>query len=427
MKRSAALFLALLFFALPLFSACGTALPPETETAEERPAALPTARPTGEGGEDAPHGVIGEAFVQSQAEMALSLFSEVYRSDPKSVLLSPLSVSLALTMTANGARGETKEELERFLAGGAEIGAFNEQLYTYTASLGGSEDARLKAADSIWYNGSAITPAPAFLDLVRTYYAAEVRELDLARPDAADRINGWVKEKTDEMIPKIVSEKDLGPSAAMVLVNALAFEAKWKDPAETTREMAFTDGKGKTKTLPFFSGREQAYIKGEKETGFIKPYAGGTFAFLALLPNEGISLSDYLASLDGERYLALVNGSEGRAVNVTIPEFSSEFGCDLAETLPLLGVKTVFGGNADLSGLSADGERSFFVSKVLHKTRIDLTREGTKAAAATAVVVRKNAALSPEQLPSVVLDRPFLYAIIDTATGLPIFFGCFEG
>ncbi len=426
MKRSAALFLALLFLALPLFSGCGTALPAETGEADSGAAAVPTARPLG-GGEDAPRGVISEAFVQSQAEMALSLFSEVYRADPKSVLLSPLSVSLALAMTANGAKGETKEELERFLAGGGEIGAFNEQLYTYVTSLSGSEDARLKAADSIWYNGSLITPAPSFLDLVRTYYAAEVRELDLARPEAADAINGWVKEKTDEMIPEILSEKDLGPTAAMVLVNALAFEAKWKKPAETTRDMTFTDEAGKTKTLPFFSSRENAYIRGEKETGFIKPYAGGTFAFLALLPDEGISLSDYLASLDGERYLALVNGSEDRAVDVTIPEFSTEFGCDLAETLPALGVKTVFGGNADLSALSADGKQDFSVSKVLHKTRIDMTKDGTKAAAATAVVLVKNAAPSPEKVPSVVLDRPFCYAIIDTATGLPIFFGCYEG
>ncbi len=432
MKKTASLFLALSLLVLPLLSCAktGAGAAPSSPLPEtllpQGDVTLPSAQPISDRDGEAPRADLSETFVSAEAETALSLFSHLYQKEGDTMLLSPLSVSLALAMTANGAKGATLAELERFLGGETEIGEFNRQFYTYVSSLGSSENARLKAADSIWYSGKNITPAEAFLETVKTFYAAEIRELDFSRADAADRVNDWVNEKTDRMIPSILEQNDVDAMTAMVLVNALSFDAKWKAPSDSAHDRVFTDGSGGETTLSFFSTRENAYIEGERETGFIKPYAGDRYAFLALLPEKGTDLSDYIASLDGKKYLALVNGAKEEPVNVTIPEFTADYKTDLAEILPALGVHSLFSAEADLSALSADGERGFSVSKILHKTRIEMTRAGTRAAAATAVIVQKNAA-SFEKIPSVVLDRPFVYAIVDTATGLPVFLGCFEG
>ena len=440
MKKLASLLLALVFLALPLLTACQSAEPAETAPATAPVTAAPeTDRPDDESkatGQPIVNpvrpktGSLSEDFVRGEAAFALDLYRKFYQEVGKNALVSPLSVSVALAMAANGAKGETKTQLETLLCAGMDADTLNTQLYTYITSLANSEKATLKAADSAWYAEDVLEPDEKFLSLLDAYYAAEVRKIDrsLAKPEQP--INDWVKEKTDGMIPSILPDRTIDEYTAMILVNALSFIAEWQNKGMTTWDKPFTSSDGKEKTLPFFSSTEYGYIKGENEVGFVKRYAGGTYAFLALLPNEGTKIADYIASLDGEKYLTLVNSAEERKVITVMPEFTTDSSASLVELLKVLGVTEVFDRTkADLSGVGTtkDGYR-LYVSDVLHKTHIEVTKDGTKAAAATAVVMpAATSAMPVEEPPRVVLDRPFVYAIIDTATGLPIFFGCYEG
>ncbi len=439
MKKLASLLLALVFLALPLLSACQSASPAETAPATDPVTAAPeTNRPDDESkatGQPIVNpvqpktGTLSEEFVRGEAAFALDLYRKFYQKNGKNALVSPLSVSVALAMAANGAKGETKTQLEKLLCAGMDADALNTQLYAYITSLANSERATLKAADSAWYAEDVLTPDEAYLNLLDAYYAAEVRKIDrsLAKPEQP--VNDWVKEKTDEMIPSILPDGAIDEYTAMILVNALSFIAEWQHKGMTTWDKPFTGSDGKEKTLPFFSSEEYGYIKGEREVGFVKRYSGGTYAFLALLPNEGTKIADYIASLDGEKYLTLVNSAEERKVITVMPEFTTDSSASLVDLLKSLGVTDVFDRDkADLTGIGTTKEGyRLYVSDVLHKTHIEVTKDGTKAAAATAVIMPAASAMPVEEPPRVVLDRPFCYAIIDTATGLPIFFGCYEG
>ncbi|MBQ7170680.1 MAG: serpin family protein [Clostridia bacterium] len=425
MKKLASLLLALLFLALPLFTACQNALPSPSETAPGADGTKLAGKPLGER-IDLKTGSLSEEFVRGEAAFALDLYRKFYQEVGKNALVSPLSVSVALAMTANGAKGETKKQLETLLCAGMDTDTLNTQLTAYITSLANSEKATLKAADSVWYAEDVLTPDQNYLNLLGSYYAAEVRKIDrsLAKPEQP--VNDWVKKKTDGMIPSILSDGTINEYTTMILVNALSFIAEWQIPSKQTYKGTFTCSDGTKKTLSFFkTSLESGFIQGERETGFVKRYAGETYAFLALLPNEGISLSDYLASLDGETYLALVNGVQDRDVIRIMPEFTADSSASLVKILKTLGVTDAFEPDgADFSGIGASKVGALFVNEILHKTHIEVTKDGTKAAAVTQVGFYGATAVPP---PTVALDRPFVYAIIDTATGLPIFFGCFEG
>ncbi|MBQ2117810.1 MAG: serpin family protein [Clostridia bacterium] len=435
MKKILSLLLALALLSLPILSGCRNALPAETapvgqesDTARADAETKPTGKPLSERTE-IKTGPLSAAFVEGHADFALDLYRKYYEENGKNALLSPLSVAVALTMAANGAKGETKAQLEKLLCAGMDVDTLNTQLYTFVTSLGGNEKAMLKAADSVWYAEKVLEPSDAFLSLMQNYYAAEVRKIDLSLAKPEQPVNDWVKEKTDGMIPSILPDRTIDEYTAMILVNALSFIAEWQNKGMRTWDKTFTGSDGKEKTLPFFSTDEYGYIKGEKETGFVKRYAGGTYAFLALLPEEGTNISDYIASLDGEKYLTLVNSVEDRKVITEMPEFTTDTAASLVDLLKVLGVTDAFDPDkADFTGLGATKNGlPLYISDVLHKTHIEVTKDGTKAAAATAVLVPAGSAMPVEEPPRVVLDRPFCYAIIDTATGLPIFFGCYEG
>ncbi len=168
---------------------------------------------------------------------------------------------------------------------------------------------------------------------------------------------------------------------------------------------------------------EGGYIKGEKETGFVKYYKDGNYAFVALLPDEGVKMSDYIESLTGERLLSLIE-NRGGSVNAGLPKFKFDWSASLVEPLMNMGMETVFTERSDLSGLGwTDNHEALAISDVIHKTHIEVDESGTRAAAVTAVIVNRVTSVAPGNTPYVILDRPFVYAIIDTNSNLPIFLG----
>lgn len=209
----------------------------------------------------------------------------------------------------------------------------------------------------------------------------------------------------------------------MVLMNALCLEAEWSDPYtdNCVSEGTFKNAKGNLVKANYMYSQELEYIETENATGFVKYYKGGKFAFVALLPNEGTSIDSYIASLTGKGFLGALNSRKNTRVNTQMPKFKCEYSNSLVDTLKKMGMSTAFDG--DRANFSSMATLNIYISDVIHKTFIEVAEKGTRAGAVTAVIVKESAAMPVEQPKEVRLTRPFVYAIIDTQTNLPLFIG----
>ena len=354
-------------------------------------------------------------------DFAVRLF-RAGREDGKNTLISPLSVLCALAMTANGAKGETRTQMEEVL--GMKTEDLNAYLYTYMKDLPHDESNKLDLANSIWFtDDESFAVNKDFLQINADCYGADLYKAPFTQETCA-AINDWVKEKTDGMIPQIL---DMIPAdAVMYLVNALAFEAEWAMPYDENhvREDVFTREDGAEETVEFLYDREQNYLETENASGFLKLYAGGQYAFAALLPNEGVTVAELVDSLSGAEVHELLTHPVNVPVETTIPKFETKFDVELSHTLTDMGMTLAFDGDrADFTALGTADE-NIYISRVLHKTFISVAEKGTKAGAATVVEMAKNTAfMPPEEVKTVFLDRPFVYMLIDCRTGTPFFIG----
>ena len=333
-------------------------------------------------------------------------------------LISSLSIDAALSMTANGAVGETKAQMETVL------GADTEALCAYFSALQNSlnDDKQLKLANSIWLKDTpTLHVEEAFLQKNADAFGAGIFSAPFDA-STVKSINSWVSQNTDKMIPEMLSE--IQQDTVMYLINALAFDAKWESVFETSDvwDGTFTARGGAQQTGSFLHGVEYRYLSDTNAEGFLKTYAGGKYAFAALLPEEGTSLEDYTAALTGERLHAILTSPKEEAVEMSMPKFKTDFTVELSDSLKSLGMPDAFDSLlADFSSLGTSDEGNLYISSVLHKTFIQVDEAGTKAGAATAVAMKtESAAMYPH---SVFLTRPFLYMIVDLETGLPIFLG----
>lgn len=334
-------------------------------------------------------------------------------------LISPLSVLSALAMTANGAQGETRTQMEDTLGGTVD------QLNGALTGLGQEEDTPLYLANSIWFaEGGRITPNPDFLQINADYYRAGVFEAPFDQTTVTD-INRWVKEHTHGMVEELL--KEIPRDTVMYLINALAFEGKWEDPYGDSDvwQQAFTNQAGKVQQVSMMHSEEQSYLRDEQAQGFVKPYEGGRYAFVALLPDQGVSVLDYVEGLDGQQLKELLDHPESVPVDVTMPKFESEMEVDLREVLKEMGMDLPFdGAQADFTDLGTSPEGNLYINQILHKTYIEVEEKGTRGGAATAIGVNCEAAPEePKEQMVVTLDRPFVYLVVDTDTMLPVFMG----
>ena len=240
-----------------------------------------------------------DAFKNSNADFAIRLFQQT-RDGNKNSLISPLSVMLALSMTANGAKGETLAQMEALLGGDIPMETLNEYLYSYIKALPSEKTAKLNSANSIWFRDNGFTAEKAFLQKNADYYGAEAYKSVFDEKTLRD-INNWVKKNTDGKIEKIID--DLDPDAVMYLINTVLFDAEWESiyKKDEISDSTFTALDGTKRTISMMYSTEQRYLDDGKATGFIKPYKSG-YSFVALLPNGDISLSDYVASMTGKSF-----------------------------------------------------------------------------------------------------------------------------
>lgn len=357
-------------------------------------------------------------------DFGIRLFQATMK-EGENTLLSPLSVISALAMTANGAKGETLAQMEEVL--GLSVEELNAYMYTYMSRLPEAEAGQLKLANSIWFTGEETFQVEKdFLQTNANFYGADIykRAFDSG---AAREINQWVALKTEDMIPEIIDE--IPEDAVMYLVNALAFEAEWGKPYEEyqVKEQTFTLEDGTKRQAELMYAKENTYLEDELATGFIKYYKEGKYAFVAMLPKEGVTVAEYVASLSGESVQSLFQNASSELVYTAIPKFETEYNTELNQVLSAMGMQNAFDMyTADFSGLGQDTrpERNIYINRVLHKTYIQVSEQGTRAGAATAVEMASGSTGGPIEEPKMVyLDRPFVYMLVDTENNLPIFIG----
>ena len=354
-------------------------------------------------------------------DFAIRLF-KVSEESGKNTLISPLSVLCALAMTANGAEEETLQQIETVL--GITTEDLNLYLYSYMKNLPQGDKYKLSLANSIWFTeDERFTVNQDFLQANADYYGADIYKAPFNEQTKKD-INNWVKQNTDEMIPEILDRVPV--DAIMYLVNALAFEAEWSAIYEKNqvREGVFTKEDNTKQNVDFMYGSEGTYLEDENAAGFMKYYKGGKYAFVAMLPDEGVSVSDYIASLTGESVNALLTNPQHTTVYTAIPKFETEYSVEMSEILKNMGMPKAFDpNNAEFEGLGTSNAGNIFISRVLHKTFISVGEKGTKAGAATVVEMADGAATEPQEPKEVYLDRPFVYMLIDCENNIPFFIG----
>lgn len=362
---------------------------------------------------------VSEESAVAAADFAVRLFQESYDAD-RNILISPVSVLCAMAMTANGAQGDTLAQMEEVL--GMPVSEWNGYLKAYTDTLAEDSESTLNIANSIWFKDEGYTVEQEFLQTNADYYDADLYELPFD-DEALNKINSWVEDNTDGKIREILDR--ISSDAWMYLINAVSFDAEWDViyKEDEIRDGTFTSEDGQIQEAEMMCSEEQMYLEDGSATGFMKYYAGSKYAFVALLPNEGISLEEYMASLTGERLSSLLAHPQLTNVSAEIPKFESEYDTDLAVFLSGMGMRNAFDmDHADFTGIIRDDV--LFIGRVMHKTYIAVDEKGTQAGAASAVeMLEKTALIDDMERKEVILDRPFVYMVIDCEANLPLFIG----
>lgn len=352
-------------------------------------------------------------------ELGLALLGQSQEENP---ILSPLSVMTALSMAAVGAEGETLAQMDALL--GSDRESRNLYLLCLLTALQGKE---VNLANGIWIRDTPeLQVREAFLQDNADYFRSSVFKAPFDG-STLKHINGWVEEQTHGEIKDILDQ--IPDSAMLYLVNALAFEAEWKDVymEHQVREGTFTTENEEQQDCRMMYSAEWGYLENPWATGFVKPYSGDRYGFAALLPREGVTMDTLLEKLDAaELTEALLEPQEVR-VHARMPKFEAEYGEDLVRALEDLGMTDAFSWEtADFSSLGTPPEgTNFFISRVIHKARIAVAEQGTKAGAATVVEMTAEGAME-EEVKNVILDRPFLYLIYHRETGVPLFVGILD-
>lgn len=373
----------------------------------------------------------GKKVVAASTKFAFQLFRDLSASkNGGNVFLSPASVNLALAMTYLGAKNETAKQMSEVLKfGDVNPDLLHDLFSELRQSLTSDGNCTLNIANKL-YPQQDYTILPEFIEAARKHYDATAENVNFAGDGEGARktINEWVESKTNKKIKELLPDGSIDPLTRLILVNAVYFKGDWNekfDPANT-QEADFRLAEGGSVKVPLMHLQKKKFDYGiSRELNDVKalrlPYAGGKLNFVVLLPEHPEGINDLEKNLtvdhiiNYERSFCLMPNKE---VMVYLPRFKLEDSFDLGDTLSKQGMRDLFSTGADLSGI--DGTRNLFVSKVIHKSFIEVNEEGSEAAAATGVM------MMVKGLPRVYnfrADHPFLFFIQDKETGAIVFMG----
>ena len=387
-------------------AACSDAVGPGVEQITELPRALTTSE---------------QAVIAASNVFGLDLAARVAAADTRpNVVLSPLSASMALGMTLNGADGATFDAMRGALGFGsltqAEINASYRGLIDLLTDL--DPNVRFEIANAIWAN-EGVPFHQAFFDAVAAAFDASSESRDFADPATLAAINAWVEDHTDGLIDTIVEQLD--PALVMLLVNAIYFDGAWTtqfDPQDT-RTQLFTRENASTVNVDMMSLTDVEVPVGFGATyaAVELPYGGQAFSMVLVLPHSGTSARDFLATLDAGAWDALTAGLAPRNFDLlSMPKFTLTYDAFLNDALQAMGMDPAFKPGADFTRMSPIGDQ-LCIDFVRQKTFIEVDERGTRAAAVTAVGV------GVVSFSGFVVDRPFVFAIRERLSGTILFIG----
>lgn len=344
------------------------------------------------------------------------------KASGENVFISPYSIHTALCMAWSGARGGTAGAMAKtmHIAGTDMRGVMESSLALKDGLASADTMVRFDIANSLW-SRRGLPLRPEFKAGVEKYFGGKAEELDFGSPQALRTINGWVKERTNGKIDRIIER--IPPDAALYLINAIYFKGKWRTQFDKalTRDQDFFPPGGGSKKMPFMrQDGEYQYLRGEGFQAARLPYGSGRFAMYVFLPDKRDGLGWFLKTVTAENWSTWLSGFRKTKGHIELPRFKADFFRDLVPALDKLGMSPAFGNSADFSGMSAEG---LSIDEVLHKTVVEVNEEGTEAAAVTSIGVRV-ASARPEPEPfRMVVDHPFLMAIADQETRAILFLG----
>ena len=362
-----------------------------------------------------------QELIESDNAFGINLFRTVLANEEaeKNIMISPLSVSLALSMTYNGAEGETKLAMEQVMEMTGlsleDINQLNKQLVD--ALLAHDPQVILEIANSIWYRND-FTILPDFISRNENYYNAAVRALDFSDPATIDVINDWVSEKTHEKIDKIVEQ--ITPDSFMFLINAIYFKGAWRyefDKKATVDGPFFLNGEQSVEVPMMKMEVDANMLQNDLFTALELPYGKGNWSMFLFVPNYDKEIKDVVESFTTQNWNVWMNGfTEMKDVSVNLPKFKFAYEISLKEALMGMGMEVAFTNAADFSGILEGGQ--LLINDVKHKTFIEVDEEGTEAAAVTSVEINLTSIGNYFSA-----NKPFLYAIAEKSSGTILFVG----
>jgi serpin B len=387
-----------------------------------------------ENGDDEPIGPLPDAEpiklhikqkVTTDDTFAFDVFKATFaNSKEANIFISPLSISMAFNMVLNGAAGTTLDEiLETLRAKDYTVSDINEHSKLLRSELTGVDPStQLSIANSIWY-GQDFPVKDVFLEVNRTNYAAEVNALDFSSPNAVKHINDWCAKQTNDKIKTILDE--ISSDAMMCLINAVYFKGIWalKFDKNNTRGENFYASDGKMNPVQMMRQTETfGYASDEYGEYLELPYGNKAFSMIVSLPTEDKTTEDIIEHLNNERWNRIIESMYVRQVNLRLPKFKSECKYKMHENiLPELGMKIPFTEFANFENIS---DIPLFISKVIHKTFVEVNEEGTEAAAVTSVEMQFTSA-NPDILQPIdfIVNKPFVFVIRENSSGVILFMG----
>lgn len=349
--------------------------------------------------------------IESRTGFALALFRNTVASQDKdaNVLVSPFSAGTALSMLAEGAEGQTREEL---------VSAMGGQLFP-SDLLAVDTIADVRSANSAWLR-SGFHVKDTYSSLLEQTYGAMIAEKDFSSPQTVDAINSWCSENTEGRITEIVDQ--ISPDMMLFLVNALYFKAPWQNefnPA-VTADRTFHGSAGDKQVPMMTMTKHLSYAEADGSQLVELPYKGGRYSMLVMLPQSGLSIDDVVAGLSEQNFRTALDMLGRRKVHLTLPRFKFDTDLVLNSILMEMGVKKVFSTSAELDGIS---DARICVDQVRQKCFIEVNEEGSEAAAVTSIGLKLTSAPTFEPIVEMNVDRPFLFAIADRTSDNILFIG----
>lgn len=363
-----------------------------------------------------------QQLVSSSSAFGVDLFKAIINSEiqDKNLMISPYSVSSALCMTYNGADGTTRTAMEDALRlKGLSIDEVNINYKQITnALIQVDKRVTISIANSIWYRDDFYV-LPDFITMNQDFYDAQVTSMDFGSPGAVDIINNWVASKTNNRIPEIIDEID--PYTVMFLINAIYFKGPWKYTFDKKNNLSrtFYLPDGTTKQVEMMTQKCNLSHFGNDLMSMVElPYGQGNWAMDLILPNEGKTVSDIAAALNSTVWDSWVASlGTPSELTITLPPFKFDYNKKLNDILADMGMEIAFDPyNADFSKINDQWQ--LYISKVQHKTFVEVNEEGTEAAAVTSVEIGYTSIGD-----NLIFDRPFIFVIREVSTGAILFIG----